>query len=41
MSTVNTLFFIVAFREFELLCPKYLVTNGHREHIWDSFSTCI
>jgi len=38
MSTVYTVFFIVAFKEYEFLCEKYCVSKGHfRTCVWDSF----
>jgi len=42
MSTVHTVFFIVACREYEFLCEKYCVTKGHfRTCVWDSFLACV
>jgi len=43
MSTVHTVFFIVAFKEDEFLCEKYcFYTKGHfRTCVWDSFLACV
>jgi len=39
MTIVNAVFYIFAFREYDILCTRYSVTNGQfRKCVWNVFS---
>jgi len=41
MTVVNAVFYIFGFREYDILCTRYSVTNGQFcKCVWNAFLSC-
>jgi len=41
MTIVNAVFYIFGFKEYDILCTRYSVTNGQfRKCVWNAFLSC-